>query len=71
MGVRLHNQDFGQLNVGRVTVTDFSFPKTQSGLAFERIRAMILDWSLQPGATIDEKTLGASLGMGRTPIREA
>ena len=37
----------------------------------DRLRAMIDDHALMPGAWIDEVALAASLGISRTPLREA
>jgi DNA-binding GntR family transcriptional regulator len=45
--------------------------RTQSGRAYKAIRRKILHTELAPGAVINEKTLMAELGFGRTPIREA
>lgn len=45
--------------------------KTQSGQAYVAIRRMILEWDLEPGRSIDDKSLMGRLKMGRTPIREA
>ena len=39
--------------------------------AFHQIRAMIVRLELGPGAVVREDELQVSLGMGRTPIREA
>ncbi len=36
-----------------------------------RLRDMIIDGSLQPGSRINEVQAGASLGVSRTPLREA
>lgn len=46
-------------------------PARASDIAYEEIRARIVDLRLWPGTTIDEKTLAADLGLGRTPVREA
>lgn len=45
--------------------------ETQATLAYHAIRGMILRCELQPGSVINDKTLVAKLGYGRTPIREA
>jgi DNA-binding GntR family transcriptional regulator len=37
----------------------------------DRLRAMIDDHTLMPGAWIDEVALAATLGTSRTPMREA
>ena len=44
---------------------------TQSESAYRRIRRMIIDLSLPPGAPVREDALQAELALGRTPIREA
>jgi DNA-binding GntR family transcriptional regulator len=44
---------------------------TQSARAYRDIRRAILECRLAPGTTIDEKSLTAELGYGRTPVREA
>ncbi len=38
---------------------------------FERMKAMILDGSLAPGALLREKNFADRLGVSRTPVREA
>lgn len=45
--------------------------ETQATQAYHAIRAMILRCQLQPDSAINDKILGAQLGYGRTPIREA
>ena len=42
-----------------------------SDLAYERLRDMILDLRLPPGAVVNEQELAAQLGLGRMPVREA
>ena len=39
--------------------------------AYQRIRRMIIELDLEPGAVLREDALRAELGVGRTPIREA
>lgn len=39
--------------------------------AYQRIRQRIISLEMPPGATIDETELQETLGLGRTPIREA
>lgn len=46
-------------------------PARASDIAYDEIRARIVDLRLWPGTTVDEKTLAADLGLGRTPVREA
>jgi DNA-binding GntR family transcriptional regulator len=42
-----------------------------SDLAYEELRARILDLRLRPGSMLNEQTLAAELGLGRMPVREA
>ena len=42
-----------------------------SELAYRRIRDKLVVLTIRPGEPINEERLGAELGMGRTPIREA
>lgn len=42
-----------------------------SDIAYERLRAMIIDLYLQPGMMVDELSLAAEIGLGRTPVHEA
>ncbi|MDA8263053.1 MAG: GntR family transcriptional regulator [Actinomycetota bacterium] len=46
-------------------------PLRASDLAYEQIRAMILDLRLPPGEILNEQSLASSLGLGRMPVREA
>jgi DNA-binding GntR family transcriptional regulator len=46
-------------------------PETLTEQAYNRLEEMIVTLSLAPGAVLSEQTLSASLGIGRTPIREA
>jgi DNA-binding GntR family transcriptional regulator len=45
--------------------------QTLSDTAFQRIRAMILEGALEPGTRLSEKKFADSLGVSRTPVREA
>jgi DNA-binding GntR family transcriptional regulator len=45
--------------------------ETLTEQAYNRLEEMIVTLSLAPGAVLSEQTLSASLGIGRTPIREA
>lgn len=45
--------------------------ETLSGSAFKRLKAMILDGSLEPGMRLSEKKFADLLGVSRTPVREA
>lgn len=46
-------------------------PVSLAAHAYEAIRDMLVTLEIQPGAAISEESLGARLGFGRTPIREA
>lgn len=39
--------------------------------AYAKLRALIMDGSLQPGASLSERNLAERLGIGRMPVREA
>lgn len=45
--------------------------QTLGDTAFERIKAMILDGTLEPGTLLREKKFADRLGVSRTPVREA
>ena len=45
--------------------------ETLSGSAFRRLKAMIIDGSLEPGMRLSEKKFADELGVSRTPVREA
>ncbi len=55
----------------RLPQLDEDVRETQATQAYHAIRAMILRCELLPGSVINDKTLGARLDFGRTPIREA
>jgi DNA-binding GntR family transcriptional regulator len=42
-----------------------------SDVAYEQLREMIIDLRLQPGMMVDELSLAAEIGLGRTPVHEA
>ena len=42
-----------------------------SDIAYEQIRDMIVSLRLQPGIMLDELSLAAEIGLGRTPVHEA
>ncbi len=44
---------------------------TKAEAAFRELRRRILDGTLEPGATIDQEAIAASLGLSITPVREA
>ncbi|SDX43103.1 GntR family transcriptional regulator [Litoreibacter albidus] len=45
--------------------------QTLGDSTFERMKAMILDGTLEPGARLSEKKFADHLGVSRTPVREA
>lgn len=45
--------------------------KTLGSSTYERIKSMILDGTLAPGALLREKSFADQLGVSRTPVREA
>ncbi len=46
-------------------------PLRASDVAYEQLREMILDLSLEPGEIVNEASLAAMLNIGRMPVREA
>src|SRR5215510_13434526 len=46
-------------------------PETLTERAYNRLEEMIVTLNLAPGAVLSEPALSATLGIGRTPIREA
>jgi len=46
-------------------------PSSQTEAGTDLLRDRIIDLSLAPGSRIDEKSLMARFGFGRTPLREA
>jgi DNA-binding GntR family transcriptional regulator len=45
--------------------------ETKASAAYKEIRSQILNGSLEPGSTVNQEVLAASLGLSTTPIREA
>lgn len=45
--------------------------KTLGTSTFQRLKAMILDGTLEPGTALREKSFADRLGVSRTPVREA
>jgi DNA-binding GntR family transcriptional regulator len=39
-----------------------------SDAAYEQLRVMIIDLRLRPGMIVDELSLAAEIGLGRTPV---
>ncbi|HXR12811.1 MAG TPA: GntR family transcriptional regulator, partial [Gaiellaceae bacterium] len=46
-------------------------PPSLADQAYAAIRGLIVSLKMAPGALIDERRLMESLGIGRTPVREA
>ena len=46
-------------------------PETLTEQAYKQIEELIVTLRLKPGHVLSEQSLSASLGIGRTPIREA
>src|SRR5205823_12365843 len=46
-------------------------PPSLAAQAFLSIRAQVVMLDIRPGSPLNEEELGTTLGMGRTPIREA
>jgi DNA-binding GntR family transcriptional regulator len=57
------------LRTDSVTATDPS--ESLADRAYREIRDMLVMLDIAPGSPINEDQLGASLGIGRTPVREA
>ncbi len=56
---------------GRATPADAPRPRSLAETAYDAIEQMIITRRLAPGAMVSEGELGAELGLGRTPVREA
>jgi DNA-binding GntR family transcriptional regulator len=48
-----------------------SEPDSLHDFVVQKLRGMIIDGKLKPGALIDEMAFGAKLGVSRSPVREA
>lgn len=46
-------------------------PRTLTSLVAERLRAAIIDGTIELGSLLSEKTLGEKFGTSKTPVREA
>lgn len=46
-------------------------PRRASDLAYEQLRARIVDLRLPPGSQLNEAAVAAELGLGRMPVHEA
>ncbi|HWD95871.1 MAG TPA: GntR family transcriptional regulator [Acidimicrobiales bacterium] len=51
--------------------TDLISSPKSSDTAYQQLKSMIVDLTLTPGTFLNEQTLVAMIGMGRTPVREA
>ncbi|MEX0730558.1 MAG: FCD domain-containing protein [Aquisalimonadaceae bacterium] len=58
-------------NWGPITWTRAQAPKTQSGAAYEQIRADIISGRLKPGTKLLSERVKAQYGVGSSPLREA
>lgn len=56
--------------MSQTTATSADAPMERD-LAYERVRASILSRQLAAGAAVSERSLSETLGLGRTPVREA
>ena len=56
---------------GQVPPEDGRRPRSLAETAYDAIEQMIISRRLAPGAMVSEGELGAELGLGRTPVREA
>jgi DNA-binding GntR family transcriptional regulator len=54
-----------------VTVTAEGTELRASEIAYNELLERIVDLRLPPGLVINEKAMGAELGLGRMPVREA
>ena len=46
-------------------------PQSLADLAYDGLRARLVTLEIAPGSPINDETLAAALGVGRTPVREA
>lgn len=46
-------------------------PQSLADLAYDALRARLVTLEIAPGSPINDETLAAELGVGRTPVREA
>ena len=51
--------------------TDGGRSQRACDIAYAQLRERIVDLRLLPGALVDERSLAAEVGLGRTPVREA
>src|SRR3954468_21061286 len=60
-----------------MTLSEFSFVDAEAGAetnvdrAYETVRERLVMLDIRPGEPINDDHLGAELGLGRTPVREA
>ena len=57
--------------VAVLQIDSLDLPRGLSAPAYERLRSMILDGRLLPGARIEEEAFCRAFGISRTPLREA
>ncbi|MBH68754.1 MAG: GntR family transcriptional regulator [Rhodospirillaceae bacterium] len=62
---------FSELMVADVDVPEQQAPDSLKELAYHRLEERIVRLELAPGLVITEKGLADSIGIGRTPVREA
>jgi DNA-binding GntR family transcriptional regulator len=62
---------FQRFSISAFQLKIMSAKKSLSQQAYDELRYQIIALQLEPGQVIDEPSLQASLGLGRTPIREA
>ena len=53
------------------TKWEYQAPDTQKEIAYHRLEEKIVLLEFSPGAVVTEKELAESIGLGRTPVREA
>jgi len=56
---------------GSASAAEARRPRSLAETAYDAIEQMIISRRLAPGAMVSEGELGAELGLGRTPVREA
>ena len=54
-----------------LTKWEYQAPDTQKEIAYHRLEEKIVLLEFSPGVVVTEKDLADSIGLGRTPVREA
>ena len=54
-----------------LTKWEYQAPDTQKEIAYHRLEEKIVLLEFSPGVVVTEKDLAESIGLGRTPVREA